>query len=55
MLRVVKMLNLARKTADEILRENITTKVNRNKKKKSIKTTFNMQKIIQRDNISSYY
>jgi len=54
-LRVAKMLNLVRKIVNEILRENITTKVNRSEKKKSIKTTSNMQKIMQKDNISSYY
>jgi len=55
MLRIAKMLNLARKTIDKTLRKNIIAKVNCNKKKKSIKTTFDMQKIIQRDNASSYY
>jgi len=55
MLRIAKMLNLARKTIGETSRENITTKIDRNEKKKSIKTTFNMQKIIQRDNVSNYY
>jgi len=54
-LRVAKILNLARKIIDEILRENITTKVDRNERKKLIKITFNMQKIMQKDNVSSYY
>jgi len=54
-LRIAKMLNLARKIASEILRKNITTKVNCNKKKKLIKTIFNIQKIMQKDNTSSYY
>jgi len=52
---VAKILNLARKTIDETLRENIATKINCNKRKKSIKIVFDMQKIIQRDNILSYY
>jgi len=54
-LNIAKILNLARKTIDKTSRENITTKIDRNKKKKSIKTTFNVQKIIQRDNALSYY
>jgi len=33
MLRIAKILNLARKIVDETLRENIITKVNCNKKK----------------------
>ena len=49
------MLNLAYKIVDKTLRKNITTKVNCNKKKKSIKTTFNVQKIMQKDNVLSYY
>jgi len=52
---VAKILNLARKIANETSCENITTKINCNEKKKSIKTTFNIQKIIQRDNVSNYY
>jgi len=55
MLRVAKMLNLARKIADETLRENIIAKVDRNKRKKSIKIVFDVQKIMQRDNVLSYY
>jgi len=54
-LRVAKMLNLACKIASKILRKDITTKVNCNKRKKSIKIIFDVQKIMQRDNILSYY
>jgi len=54
-LRVAKMLNLACKIVDEILRKDIIAKVDRNKRKKSIKIAFNVQKIMQRDNASSYY
>jgi len=52
---IANMLNTIRKTISEKSRENITTKVNSNKRKKSIKTTFDIQKIMQRDNVSSYY
>ena len=55
MLRIANILNLVYKIEDKKLRKNITTQINCNKKKKSIKIAFNMQKIIQRDNISSYY
>jgi len=54
-LRVAKMLNLARKIADETLRKDIIAKVDLNKKKKSIKIAFDIQKIIQKDNVLSYY
>jgi len=52
---VAKILNLARKITSETLRKNITTKVNCNKRKKSIKIAFDMQKIMQRNNILRYY
>jgi len=52
---IANVLNIARKTTSEKSQENIIAKVNNNKKKKSIKTTFDMQKIMQRDNASSYY
>jgi len=52
---IANILNIVRKIVDEKSRENITTKVNNNKRKKSIKTTSNMQKIMQRNNVSSYY
>jgi len=52
---IANVLNIARKIIDEKSRKNITTKVNNNKRKKVFKTTFNVQKIIQRDNASSYY
>jgi len=55
MLRIAKMLNLARKIVDEISRENIVTKVNCSERKKSIKIIFDIQKIMQRDNASNYY
>jgi len=40
------MLNLARKIASETSRKNIATKIDRNEKKKSIKITFDIQKIM---------
>jgi len=52
---IANVLNTTRKTTSEKSRENITTKVNNNERKKSIKITFNMQKLMQRDNASSYY
>jgi len=52
---IANVLNTTRKIVDEKLRKDITTKVNNNKRKKSIKTTFNVQKIMQRDNALSYY
>jgi len=45
-LRIAKMLNLARKIVGETSRKNIIAKVNRNKRKKSIKIIFDMQKIM---------
>jgi len=54
-LRIAKILNLARKIVDKISRENIIAKVNRNKKKKSIKIVFDVQIIMQKNNASSYY
>jgi len=55
MLRIAKMLNLARKITNKILRKNIATKVDCSKRKKTIKTIFNMQKIMQKNNVLSYY
>jgi len=55
MLCIANVLNIARKTIGEKSRKDIITKVNNNERKKLIKTTFNMQKIMQRDNVSSYY
>jgi len=49
------MLNLAYKTVDKKLQKNITTQVNCNKEKKSIKIASNMQKIMQKNNILNYY
>ncbi len=54
-LRIANILNLARKIEDEKLRKNIVAQVNRNEEKKSIKIAFNVQKIMQRDNVLSYY
>ncbi len=54
-LRIANILNLARKTRGEKLRKNIITQVDRNKEKKSIKITFSVQKIMQRNNVLSYY
>jgi len=45
-LRIAKMLNLARKTIDKTSRKDIATKTNCNEKKKSIKIAFDMQKIM---------
>ena len=52
---ITNILNLACKTEDRKLRENITTQINYNKEKKSIKITSSMQKIMQKNNILSYY
>ncbi len=52
---IANILNLACKTEDRKLRENITTQINCNKEKKSIKTVSDIQKIIQKNNTSSYY
>ncbi len=54
-LRIANILDLARKIEDEKLRKNIVAQVNRNEEKKSIKIAFNVQKIMQRDNVLSYY
>ncbi len=42
MLYIANILNLAYKTIDKRLQKNITTQVNYNKEKKSIKTTSNI-------------
>ncbi len=55
MLRIANMFNLVRKIANKKLRESIIAKINYSEKKKSIKIAFDMQKIMQRDNILSYY
>jgi len=52
---IANVLNTVRKITSEKSRKNIITKVNNNERKKSIKTIFDMQKIMQRDNISKYY
>ncbi len=52
---ITNILNLACKTEDRKLRENIVTQIDCNKEKKSIKTVSDIQKIMQRDNVSSYY
>jgi len=52
---IANVLNTTRKTTSKKLRENIIAKVNNNERKKSIKTTFNVQKIMQKDNILSYH
>jgi len=52
---IANVLNIACKTTNKKLRKNITTKVNNSKKKKLIKATSSIQKIMQRNNISSYY
>ena len=49
------MLNLVCKTENKKLQKNIATQIDCSKEKKSIKTVSNMQKIIQKDNILSYY
>jgi len=45
-LRIANILNSTRKTTNKKSQKNITTKVNYSERKKSIKTIFNMQKII---------
>ncbi len=55
MLHIANILNLARKIIDKKLQKNIITQVDCNKKKKSIKIAFNIQKIMQKNNILSYY
>jgi len=55
MLRIANILNLAYKTIDKKSRKSKIAKVNYNEKKQSIKITFDIQKIIQRDNVLSYY
>ncbi len=54
-LYIANILNLVCKIEDKKLRKNIATQIDYNKEKKSIKTTSNMQKIIQRNNMLSYY
>ncbi len=54
-LRIANIFNLVYKTKDKKLRKNIIAQVNRNKEKKSIKIASNMQKIMQRNNVLSYY
>jgi len=54
-LYIANMLNTTRKIANEKSRKNITTKVNNSERKKSIKTIFDIQKIMQKNNILSYY
>ncbi len=55
MLYIANILNLAYKIENKKLQKNITTQVNYNKEKKSIKIVFNIQKIMQRNNILNYY
>ncbi len=55
MLRIANILNLVRKTRDKKLRKNIIAQVDYNKEKKSIKIAFSVQKIMQRNNVLSYY
>jgi len=54
-LRITNILNLVFKIIDKKLQENIVAQVNYSKKKKLIKIVSNIQKIIQKDNILSYY
>ncbi len=46
MLYIANIFNLACKIVSKKLRKNITTQINCNKEKKSIKIAFNMQKIM---------
>ena len=55
MLRIANILNLVRKTRDKKLRKNIIAQVDYNKEKKSIKIASSMQKIMQKNNVLSYY
>ncbi len=55
MLRIANILNLVCKIEDKKLQKNIATQINCSKEKKSIKITSNIQKIMQKDNVSSYY
>jgi len=52
---IANVLNIACKTTNEKSRKNIIAKVNNNERKKSIKIVFDIQKIMQRNNVSSYY
>ncbi len=54
-MRITNILNLVFKIIDKKLQENIVAQVNYSKKKKLIKIVSNIQKIIQKDNILSYY
>ncbi len=54
-LRIANIFNLVRKTRDKKLQKNITTQVNCNKEKKSIKIASSIQKIMQKDNVLNYY
>lgn len=51
---IINIFNLTCKIAIEKLQKNIIAKINYNKKK-SIKTIFNIQKIMQKNNILTYY
>jgi len=54
-LRIANILNLIRKIEGEKLRKDMTTQVDYNEKKNSIKIAFDVQKVMQRDNALSYY
>ena len=54
-LYIANILNLVCKIEDKKLQKNIATQINCSKEKKSIKITSNIQKIMQKDNVSSYY
>ncbi len=49
------MLNLVCKTENKKLQKNIATQIDCSKEKKSIKTASDIQKVMQKNNISSYY
>ncbi len=55
MLHIANILNLVRKIENKKLQNNIIAQVNRNKEKKLIKITFNIQKIMQKNNVLNYY
>ncbi len=54
-LYIANILNLVYKIASKKLQKNIIAQINCNKENKSIKIAFNIQKIMQKDNILSYY
>jgi len=54
-LYIANMLNLACKIVGKKLQKNIIAQINCSKEKKLIKIASNIQKIMQKNNILSYY